>query len=330
MEGSNPKQAGRAPAETGGASDGHRPTGVVYDDVFLLHDTPAGFPERPERLTAIVQHLADAGLLRRLTRVETQPAGLEWLTTVHDAAYVRRVEAACRDGTPYLDTPDVPISADSYRAAVAAAGGVLAAVDAVMAGQVANAFCAVRPPGHHARPSEAMGFCLFNNVAVAVRYLQQQHALAKVLVVDWDVHHGNGTAEALQDDPSATYFSIHRWPFYPGTGHASDAGRGTINVPLHAGAGDDAYLGAIQHRLLPAAEEFEPDFVLISAGFDAHQSDPLGGMAVTAEGFARMTELVKSIARRYCRGRLVSVLEGGYDLTGLAQSVEAHLRVLMG
>ena len=233
-----------------------------------------------------------------------------------------------------MDSMDTPISPESYEVALAAAGGVLGAVDAVMEKKIRNAFCAVRPPGHHATEDTAMGFCIFNNVAVATRYIQKQYNLSKILIVDWDVHHGNGTQAAFYDDPTVLYFSVHQYPFYPGTGSEAEKGNGkgldhTINVPLPAGSGDSDYVRVFQERLRPAALAFSPDFVLISAGFDAHESDLLGSMKVTAQGFAKLTDVVKKIAEKCCAGRLVSVLEGGYHLEGLADSVEAHIRVLM-
>jgi acetoin utilization deacetylase AcuC-like enzyme len=323
------------PAARGGEPlAGDRKTGFVYGPVYLEHKTGAGHPERPERLRAIVNRLEASGLLARLTAISPRPAADEWLTTVHAADYVRRVRDRCKAGAGYVDTTDAPVSRRSYDAAVAAVGGVLAAVDAVVEGRVRTAFCAVRPPGHHARRDRAMGFCLLNNVAVAARYVQKKHGLAKVLIVDWDVHHGNGTQEMFYDDPTVFYFGIHQSPFYPGTGRADERGEGdgqgtTLNVPLVAGAGDRAYRQALERDLRPAAEAFRPDFVLISAGFDAHEDDLLGRMKVTAGGFAELTRIVRSIAERHCRGRLVSVLEGGYHLDGLADSAEAHLRVLM-
>jgi acetoin utilization deacetylase AcuC-like enzyme len=227
----------------------------------------------------------------------------------------------------------VPISRQSYNAAVAAVGGVLAAVDAVMEGKVANAFCAVRPPGHHALGDEAKGFCIFNNVAIGVRYVQQKYGLPRVLIVDWDVHHGNGTQATFYDDPNVLYFSTHQWPFYPGTGSSLETGGGgadlNINVPLPAGSGDSEYIKIFEGKLRRAALAFSPDFVFVSAGFDAHEGDTLGGMRVTTEGFARLTRVVKEIAAQCCQGRLVASLEGGYRLDDLAASVEAHLRVLM-
>ncbi|MBL7223685.1 MAG: SUMF1/EgtB/PvdO family nonheme iron enzyme [Candidatus Brocadiae bacterium] len=310
------------------------PTGLVYDKLYLQHDTGPGFPERPQRLTAIVTRLRQRGLMGRLTAIRPSAHAAQWIATIHDPAYVQRVQRSCQQGAARLDTPDVPVCPRSYAVAVAAVQGVLSAVDAVVAGKVRNAFCAVRPPGHHALRSRAMGFCIFNNVAIAARYAQREHKLPKVLIVDWDVHHGNGTQAAFYDDPSVFYFGIHRAPFYPGTGAATERGKGkglgtTLNVPVAAGSGDAVFVRAFEEKLLPAAIAFQPDFVLISAGFDAHKSDPLGGCALTAAGYARLTRIVKAIAERCCKGRLVSVLEGGYNLDALADSVEAHLRALM-
>jgi acetoin utilization deacetylase AcuC-like enzyme len=234
-----------------------------------------------------------------------------------------------------LDAGDTPVSADSYQAALMAAGGVLNAVDAVMAGKVASAFCAVRPPGHHALKDRAMGFCIFNNVAIATRYIQKKHGLAKVLIVDWDVHAGNGTMAAFYDDPTVLQFDVHQSPFYPGTGSEEDRGAGKavglkINVPLGAGAGDKEYKEAFEKRLRPAAMAFKPDFVLISAGFDAHDGDTLGGMKVSTQGYADLTRIVRDIADKCCKGRIVSVLEGGYNLDNLGAAVEAHVKSLGG
>ncbi|NOX53615.1 MAG: histone deacetylase [Planctomycetes bacterium] len=310
-------------------------TGFVFDEIYLRHDTGAGHPERPERLTAIVERLKRSGLYDQLVLIRPRPSADKWLTTIHTPQYVARVKQACETGSSRLDSPDTPICRDSYDAAVAAVGGVLAAIDAVMAGKVRNAFCAIRPPGHHALKDRAMGFCLFNNVAVAARYIQKHHALSKVLIVDWDVHHGNGTQRAFYDDPTVFYVGIHQFPFYPGTGDEKERGVGpglgfTLNIPLPAGSTDDDFRDAFRRQVLPQALAFEPDFVLVSAGFDPHKDDPLGGMEMTPAGFAELTRLVGHIADRCCSGRLVSVLEGGYDLDGLAASVEAHLRVLRG
>ncbi|HIQ23073.1 MAG TPA: histone deacetylase [Planctomycetes bacterium] len=308
-------------------------TGLAYDPVYLKHRTGLGHPERPERLRAIIRRLEETGLADHLVRIPAQPAPLEWVHRVHAPQYVERVRSSCQSGIGWVDSPDAPASSDSYEVALMAVGGVLAAVDAVVEGRVRNAFCAVRPPGHHALPNHAMGFCLLNNVAIAARYAQERHSLRRVLIVDWDVHHGNGTQEVFYRDPAVFYFSVHQHPFYPGTGSQSERGAGeglgyTLNVPLPSGSGDEAYQRVFEEIFEPAARRFDPDFVLISAGFDAHQDDLLGGMVVSTEQFAWMTRSVKGIAETCCRGRLVSVLEGGYELTGLAHAVEAHLRVL--
>jgi acetoin utilization deacetylase AcuC-like enzyme/formylglycine-generating enzyme required for sulfatase activity len=309
-------------------------TGFVYDDIYLAHKTTPGHPESPRRLTAIVERLKAGGVYGQLKHLSPEAAPLNWIQTIHAPAYIERARDSCQQGEEYLDSPDVPVSTKSYDAAVMAAGGVLCAVDAVMRGEVRNAFCAVRPPGHHAMCSMAMGFCIFNNVAIGTRYVQQKYGLSRVLIVDWDVHHGNGTQAAFYEDPSVLYFSVHQYPFYPGTGNEAEKGRGkglnyTINVPLPAGAGDKDFINAFEQRLRPAAIDFSPEFVFISAGFDAHENDTLGGMRVTTEGYGKLSGIVKGIAEQCCKGRLVSVLEGGYGLNGLSASVEAHVRVLM-
>lgn len=316
-----------------GAAKAGGGTGFLYDAIYLKHDTGAGHPERPERLTAIVDRLERKGVLEHLVRLKPAPASLEWITTVHTPEYVERVRKSCHAGARYVDTPDAPTSRDSYEVALYAVGGVQAAIDAVMEGKVRNAFCAIRPPGHHALKDKSMGFCLFNNVAIAAKYIQKKHKLGKVLIVDWDVHHGNGTQAMFYDDPTVFYFSTHQSPFYPGTGSADEKGAGkglgfTRNVPLAAGCGDAEYKKVFLEELKPAAAAFQPDFVLISAGFDSAKGDLLGRMNVTPEGYAELTRIVKDIAEQYCQGRLVTILEGGYNLESLAASAEAHVRVL--
>jgi acetoin utilization deacetylase AcuC-like enzyme len=308
-------------------------TGFLFDSVYLKHVTGAGHPERPERLTSIVSALDKSGVMKNLVQLTPAPASLDWVTNVHNMAYIEHVKKCCLDETGYVDSGDTPVCRDSYDAALKAAGGVLAAIDAVMIGKVQNAFCAVRPPGHHALKDKAMGFCLFNNVAIGAKYIQKKYRLGKVLIVDWDVHHGNGTQAVFYDDPSVFYFSTHQSPFYPGTGGADEKGAGkglgfTCNVPLPAGSGDARYKQAFEEELRPAAAAFKPDFVLVSAGFDAARNDLLGGMKLTPEGYAELTRIVKDIAKQYCQGRLVTVLEGGYNLEELPQSVEAHIRAL--
>ena len=309
-------------------------TGFVYDAIYLEHKTTPGHPESPERLVKIVERLKAEGLYSRLVELKPTPAPLDCIETVHSHEYIERARKSCEGGAGYLDSLDVPISRRSYEAALMAAGGMLTAIDAVMEQKVTNAFCAVRPPGHHALENKAMGFCIFNNIAIGARYIQKKHQLPKILIVDWDVHHGNGTQAAFYDDPNVLYFSVHQYPFYPGTGSQAERGaeKGlnyNINVPLPAGSGDEEYVNAFEQTLAPAALAFSPDFVLVSAGFDAHKEDLLGAMKVTQQGFAKLTQIVKNIAEKSCAGRLVSILEGGYGLEGLAASVEAHIRVLM-
>ena len=309
------------------------PTGLVYHEDFLLHNPGYGHRESPERLKAIMEGLEQSGLLEMLVRIKPRPAPNRWLTRIHTSDYLNELKVASRRAPAQLD-PDTWISADSYRVARLASGGVLKAVDAIIKGKVRNAFAAVRPPGHHALPDRAMGFCLLNHVAIAARYIQEKHKLARVLIVDWDVHHGNGTQDVFYDDPSVLYFSTHQFPYYPHSGSTQEQGRGaglgtTINSPLSEGSGDAEILKAFEETLIPAADEFKPDFVLISAGFDAHEADPLANLSITTEGYATLTRIVTAIADRHAEGRLVSVLEGGYDLEALAQVTQAHLRALM-
>ncbi|MBI3603569.1 MAG: histone deacetylase, partial [Nitrospirae bacterium] len=274
------------------------------------------------------------GVLARLTSIEPLNASDEWITLVHTPSYLADIKArAPVSGHVALD-PDTALSPGSLPAAYLAAGGALVALDAIMAGLVQNAFCAVRPPGHHAERDRAMGFCFFNNVAIAARYGQRRHGLDRVLIVDWDVHHGNGTQHAFYDDPSVLFFSTHQYPHYPGTGRATERGEGagegsTINVPMSAGQGDEDYREVFERVLVPAADQFKPDLVLISAGFDAHRDDPLAGMGLTEDGYETLSRTVLDIARRHCQGRVLSCLEGGYHLPALAASVERHVLAMV-
>jgi len=280
-----------------------------------------------------VEALKRAKIWDELFPIDPAPATMEQVRRIHSKEHVGRVKAACEKAPADLDW-DTRVSRDSYDAALLAAGGVIAAVDAVMTGKVRNAFCAVRPPGHHATRERAMGFCLFNNVAIGARHVQDKYKLSNVLIVDWDAHHGNGTQEAFYDDPTVLYFSTHQFPCYPGSGRAEERGAGkgvgyTVNVPMTPGSGDENFFKAFREKLLPTAEKMRPDFVMVSAGFDAHDGDPLTQLGVTTAGFARMTELVKGIAKEHADGKLVSVLEGGYDLDNLGQSVVAHVKALL-
>ncbi len=313
---------------------------VYHDPVVLRHGTGAFHPERPARIAGVVPALEREGFPAR-----TPPSPertLAALARVHAPAYVERVREAAALGPedperPFtlFDSPDNPMSRATFEVAVRSTGLLLAAVDDVVSGAAARGFVVTRPPGHHARASEAMGFCFFNAVAVAARDAQATHGLARVLVADFDVHHGNGTQEAFWRDPSVAYLSVHRYPFYPGTGGADETGAGpglglTANVPLPAGSGDDDYAGAFEAALEGLLRRFRPDLVLVSAGFDAHARDPLGGMRVTSEGFSRMTRALADAADAFAGGRLVSVLEGGYDPEGTAEGASAHARGLSG
>ena len=308
-------------------------TGLVYHPQYLEHDMGYGHPEAPQRLRAILARLEETGLLPSLIRIDPKPATDDWITQVHTTAYVKALHArAPKQGHVSLD-PDTSMSPGSLGAAYLAVGGVLAAVDAIMDKRVDNAFCAVRPPGHHAEADHAMGFCLINNVAVAARYFQKRHGLEKIAVVDWDVHHGNGTQHAFYEDPTVFFFSTHQYPWYPGTGGVDERGSGkgegyTLNVPLPAGKGDAEYLEVFNRILRPALKAYRPDAVIISAGFDAHRDDPLAGMNLTEQGYRALTKVVKEIAGEHAQGRVLSCLEGGYNLAALAASVEGHLRVL--
>lgn len=310
-------------------------TGLVYNERFLDHDTGPGHAERPERLRTLSTHLQKSSLWRSVHPLIIDRAPEELVASVHTPAHVRFVRDSCAQGLTVLDEGDTHVSKESFDVALLAAGGVLAGVDAVMKGLLNNVFCAIRPPGHHAEREKAMGFCLFNNAAVGARYAQQQHGAGRIAIIDWDVHHGNGTQNIFYEDASVFYTSTHQYPFYPGTGSRSEQGEGegagfTLNVPLPAGTGEKEYVESFQREILPAIERFRPDLIIISAGFDAHRDDPLANMNLTAESFARLTSLVMETAEKVCNGRIVSILEGGYNLAALAQSVEAHLRILIG
>ncbi|MBN1670690.1 MAG: histone deacetylase [Kiritimatiellae bacterium] len=309
--------------------------GFVYSPVYKAHHTGFGHPERPERCEAIVQALNTPALDPRLVRLTPRAATEADVRLCHTPDYLEAVKADVALGATALRTGDTEIGPRSLEVALLAAGGVLTAVDAVMDGTVRNAFCLVRPPGHHATRSRGMGFCVFNNVAIAARYAQQRHGLRKVLIADWDIHHGNGTQDIFYDDPSVFYFSTHLWPFYPGTGLADETGTGagtgfTLNCPLSAGAGREEIVGAFRDMLLPAAAAFRPDFVLVSAGFDSRLGDPLGLFTLTDADFAELTGIMMEIAEAHAGGRLVSVIEGGYSLDGLAAAALAHVATLAG
>jgi len=301
-------------------------------EACLDHLVPEGHPEVPARLEAIEKALSEPEF-QTLVRKTAPLATPAQLMRVHPERYVEKIMAAMPSSGFYSFDPDTPASPGTREAVLRAAGAVVAAVDDVMTGVAQNAFCAVRPPGHYAEPERAMGFCFFNAVAIGALHAHAVHGAARVAVVDFDVHHGNGTQAAFWNDPNLFYASSHQAPFYPGTGGLSQTGRhgqgNIVNAPLEAGSGAAAFQQAWEGRILPALDAFDPDFILISAGFDAHKADPLGGLNLSEEDFAWVTEALSAVAARRCGGRVVSVLEGGYDLPALAASVAAHVSVLM-
>ncbi len=310
-------------------------TGLVYGDIYLKHYTGVKHPEQPERLLAILKGLEKANLLDKLFHIAPAPAERGALELCHDPGYIDAFKLAVANGALFFHTYDCPLSPRTFEVALYAVGGVLKGVDMVMEGKIVNCFCAVRPPGHHAGRSRAMGFCYFNNIAIAAKYLQVHHALERIAVIDWDVHHGNGIQDILEEDPTVYYLSLHQDPStcYPFSGTASETGKGTgegytRNFPVPPGAGIEEYLKAIENVEQEMAR-FRPDFVLISAGFDAHIAEPLAHLNLTREGFEELTRRVKIIAETHAKGRLVSVLEGGYDLEVLRDSATAHIQVLL-
>jgi acetoin utilization deacetylase AcuC-like enzyme len=308
---------------------------LLYSDpIFLEHQT-GPHPETAERLRAIDRKLAEDGLRDRCTAGTFAPLAPEALSLTHMPAVVERVRRLADAGGGHLDA-DTVVSPASYRVGLAAAGVCTAAVDAVLTGTSRTALCLVRPPGHHATPTHSMGFCLFNNVALAARHARKRHGVNRVLIVDWDVHHGNGTQDVFYDDPSVFFVSIHRYGngFYPGSGAADETGRGpglgtTMNVPIRFGTPGGIYHDDYTRAVEKAADAIKPEIVLVSAGFDAHRLDPIGGLGLEAEDFGDLTRLVLDVARTHAGGRIVSSLEGGYHWQATAESVAAHLRTLL-
>ena len=281
-----------------------------------------------------MQVLRETGLPDRLVKVEATPVPMEHLLEVHLQQYIDQVRKVADEGGGNLD-PDTYLNSHSYEVALLAAGGMLNLVQAVLQGRVKNGFALVRPPGHHAMPSRGMGFCIFNNVAVAAKYALKQNGLSRILIVDFDLHHGNSTHEVFDDTSEVLYFSTHQYPYYPGTGHWDSIGRGegegfTVNVPLPAGVGDEGYECVFDEILYPIAERYHPELILVSAGYDAHWADPLGMMQLSVEGYACLTRTLKEMAEEFCGGHLVFTLEGGYDLKALAHSIAATLQTLLG
>ncbi len=309
-------------------------TAILHSPDFALHLTGVGHPETPRRVTRVIEVLKASSFVDRLDLLSPRVATQSELARVHSKAYLATAKADVESGASDLSTGDTQISADSWRVATLAAGAGMEAVDRVVAGTARNAFCVVRPPGHHATPVRGMGFCLFNNIALAARHAQQKHGIGKVLIADWDVHHGNGTQDVFYEDGSVLFFDTHQHPLYPGTGDATEQGSGKglgliMNNPFPSGSGKEI-VAAFRNRLVDAANRFKPDLVLVSAGFDSRMGDPLGGFKLTDEDFAELTRIVMAIAASHCGGRLVSLLEGGYNIEGLALAASEHVRVLSG
>lgn len=311
-------------------------TGLAQDHRFRRHLTGPDHPERPERLVAVAGALDKIGPGRACVDLEIQPIEVAKLEWVHTTGYLERLQKACLSAQSYIDVIDSAICPESFEIARLAAGAVIDAVDAVMNGRVDNAFCAVRPPGHHSERDRSMGFCLFNNIAIAAANLIEEHQLNRVLILDWDVHHGNGTQHIFESDPRVLFISLHGDPgiVYPGTGYANERGTGpgegfTLNIPMAPPSGDEAYRRAFEEIVLPKVEQFGPQFVLVSAGFDAHRLDPLAPLELETAIFGWMTDRLVDVAARHCHGRLVSVLEGGYHLDALADCVALHVERLL-
>ena len=314
-------------------------TALITHPEFLTHETGPFHPERPGRMTAILSRL---GLDGDVPAAAT-PAGLRCLSpssageasvkAVHDAAYVDAVAGWCEQGYLNLPTGDTTICPASESVARLAAGAGIRAVDAVMSGEADRVFCIARPPGHHAESDRGMGFCIYNNAAIAARYAQSRFGVERVAILDWDVHHGNGTQEIFEDDPSVYYVSVHQSPLYPFTGEEWEKGRGegtgfTLNVPVSAGSGDEVFLDVLGRRIIPVIRAYQPDFFILSAGFDAHMDDPLSGTLVTDAGFQAMSRILLDFVADACGGRMISMLEGGYDLEALARCVADHVDVM--
>jgi acetoin utilization deacetylase AcuC-like enzyme len=314
-----------------------RRTGFLFDERFLLHKTGPEHPEVPERLIAAYKGIEEGGLLPKLVRIEATRVRQDWVEAVHDIKQIMDFEEACLYGLDQFQHPDNLICRQSFETAMLAVGGILKTADLVMKGEIDNAFCAVRPPGHHAEVNRAMGFCFFNNVAIAARYLQSKWGVKRVGIVDFDVHHGNGTQRIFEEDDTVFYYSIHEHPSfaYPGTGREFEKGMGpgfgfTLNSPVLPGQGDSEYREFLEKDLFPAFDLFRPEVILLSAGFDAHVDDDMSDIKVSTHGFSWMMEQFMQLADVHAEGRIISILEGGYCLPRLPELIRNHVSLLTG
>jgi acetoin utilization deacetylase AcuC-like enzyme len=312
-------------------------TGFLFDDRYMLHDTGPEHPEAPERLRAAYEGVEQAGLLPKLTLIQARRVEEKWLRTVHAEGHIRRFEEACLCGYGEYGHPDNQLCTETFDIAMLAVGGVIEAAGMVMRGQIDNAFCAVRPPGHHAEANKAMGFCYFNNVAIAAKHLQIEWGIKRVGIVDFDVHHGNGTQHIFERDPTVFFYSIHEHPSfsYPGSGRefekGEDEGYGyTLNSPMLPGQGDKEYMETIERDLVPAFDTFEPEFILVSAGFDAHIDDDMSYINLSTQGFSSIMQRIVELAEKHANGRIISILEGGYSIERLPELVKNHVQILLG
>jgi len=309
-------------------------TAYLYDPIFLKHQTGPGHPERPERCSAIHGAISAAPYYGDLVKIRASIPDLKYVEMVHARSYIQRVKEEVAGGISHLDSLDTAVSRDSYNVALNAVGGSLNLCDAIMTGKASAGFCAVRPPGHHAEWDSAAGFCIFNTIAIAAHYLQARHKIGRIAIVDWDVHHGNGTQHTFELDHSVLYISLHQYPHFPGSGAGFEAGTGTgtgftLNIPMQAGSGDTEYLEAFRTLVIPALQRFEPEIILISAGFDGHRDDPLSSTHLSTEAFGEFTRMLMYPAKAFSMGRIIAFLEGGYDLRSLAESARCMMDVLV-
>ncbi len=309
-------------------------TAYCFHPHYLHHKTGDSHPESPKRLEILDKYIRSNSNYSSLLYVQPRKAEPDILLYAHDPEYVQMIANAKPNGITCIDGYDTVISDETYDVSLWAIGGILEVCDYILAGEAANGFCAIRPPGHHAEIAQAMGFCIFNNVAIVARYLQYKYNIQKIAIIDWDAHHGNGTQHIFEADPSVFYISLHQFPFYPGTGSVDEIGIGpgygyTMNIPMNPGSGDKAYKSAFTEIILPALEHFKPEFILISAGFDAHKSDPLSSLNLSSGAYYMFTRILMDVASRYANNRIIVVLEGGYEIHSMTESVDYVLKALM-